>query len=86
MDDMTCPQCQETMRTSHLGDASVARCGACGGVFLSRVDAGSLGELENDWHLASGPRTAPLPRITADMDAPPPSRPRARSFIESLFT
>jgi hypothetical protein len=84
MDDMTCPQCQGTMTSRSLGDATVAQCASCGGLFLPRIDAGAFGESENDWHL-SGPRTEPLPRITADMVVPPPSKPRARSFIESLF-
>ena len=40
---------------------------------------------ENYWPRHTGPLTEPLPRITADMTAPPPSRPKARSYIETLF-
>jgi hypothetical protein len=69
-----------------LGDVTVARCSSCGGVFLERADLGSLIEAENDWHVSSGPHTEPLPRITADMTAPPPSRPRSRAYIETLFS
>ena len=32
-----------------------------------------------------GPKTQPLPRITADMTMPPPSRPVSRAYIETLF-
>jgi Zn-finger nucleic acid-binding protein len=85
MDEMTCPKCQGTMGSRQIGDAVVAKCASCSGIFLERADVGALSEAENDWHLSSGPRTEPLPRITADMVAPPPSRPRARSFVESLF-
>ena len=83
---MTCPQCQGTMRAHRLIDVEVARCTSCQGVFLSRADLGALSEGENEWHRGAGPHTEPLPRITADM-APPPlaQRPRASSFIETLF-
>ena len=74
------------MMTRMLGGATVARCSSCDGVFLERADVGSLVEAENDWHRNTGAHhTEPLPRITADMTAPPPSRPRARSVIETLF-
>jgi Zn-finger nucleic acid-binding protein len=85
MDEMTCPKCQGTMAAREVAGAQLAKCSSCSGIFLERADAGALSEAENDWHIASGPRTEPLPRITADMEAPPPSRPAARSFIESLF-
>lgn len=85
MDEMTCPKCQSVMHTRSLGGASVSRCSSCEGIFLDRADLGILVESENDWHRHSGPTTAPLPRITADMTAPPPSRPTARSYIETLF-
>ena len=67
------------------GDVSVHRCTGCGGIFLERADLGLLVEAENDWHRYAGPHTEPLPRITADMAAPPPSKPRIRSFIDALF-
>jgi hypothetical protein len=73
------------MTVQTLGDVSVSRCSSCSGIFLDRADLGSLVEAENDWHVQSGPTTEPLPRITADMTAPPPSRPRARAYIETLF-
>jgi Zn-finger nucleic acid-binding protein len=64
----------------------VSRCSSCAGIFLDRADLGILVECENDWHRhTGGPSTAPLPRITEDMTAPPPSRPSARSYIETLF-
>jgi Zn-finger nucleic acid-binding protein len=85
MDEMTCPKCQGTMASRQIGDAIVAKCTSCSGIFLERADVGALSEAENDWHLSSGPMTEPLPRITADMTAPPPSRPKARSYMESLF-
>lgn len=85
MDDMICPKCQGTMQSREIGGAYVARCSSCSGIFLERADAGALSEAENDWHLSSGPMTEPLPRITPDMPPPPPGRPRARSFVESLF-
>ena len=86
MDEMSCPKCGSTMVTRQLRDVQVARCSACSGVFLDRADLALLSELENDWHRGAGPHTEPLPRITADMVAPPPStRSRANSFVETLF-
>lgn len=83
---MTCPKCGSPMTTRSLGDVPVSQCSSCNGIFLERADLGSLVEAENDWHRNSGPRTEPVPRITADMAAPPPSRPRTRSYIETLFS
>lgn len=74
------------MSTRNLGDVAVAQCTSCKGIFLERADLGALTEAENDWHAASGPHTEPLPRITPDMTAPPPSPPKARAYIETLFT
>lgn len=83
---MTCPKCGSTMNPRTIGGVEVARCSSCSGIFLDRADLGGLTEAENDWHAGAGVHhTEPLPRITADMTAPPPSKPRARSFIETLF-
>jgi uncharacterized protein len=85
MEEMTCPKCQSTMTTRDMGDVVVSQCSSCAGIFLERADLGNLIEGENDWHRNSGPKTEPLPRITKDMTAPPPSRPSTRSYIETLF-
>jgi Zn-finger nucleic acid-binding protein len=85
--EMICPQCQSTMAPRYLGDVTVHQCSSCQGVFLERADLGNLIEAENDWHRGdSGPKTMPLPRITADMAAPPPSRPVTRAYVETLFS
>jgi Zn-finger nucleic acid-binding protein len=74
------------MESRRLGDTEVARCPSCNGIFLDRAELGALVEAENDWHAGAGVHhTEPLPRITADMTAPPPTKPRARAFIETLF-
>lgn len=62
----------------------VLLCESCGGVFLDRADLGNLVEAETDWHAYRSTDTAQLPRITADMPAPPAS-PKPRSYVESLF-
>jgi uncharacterized protein len=85
MDEMTCPKCQSPMAPRTIGDVTIEQCSSCTGIFLERADLGGLVEGENDWHRDSGPKTQPLPRITADMAVPPPSRPGARSYIETLF-
>jgi Zn-finger nucleic acid-binding protein len=85
---MSCPKCQSPMASRPIGDltgATVAQCSSCQGIFLERADRGALVEAENDWHRDSGPKTQPLPRISADMAVPPPGRPRARSFLDVLF-
>jgi Zn-finger nucleic acid-binding protein len=86
MDEMTCPKCAGTMHIHQIGAVPVARCSSCAGIFLERADLGTLGEAENDWHAdRGGPKTEPLPRIHKDMVAPPPVKPAARSFLETLF-
>lgn len=85
MEAKTCPKCQGSMTERQFGDFPVLQCSECSGIFLERADLGAMSEAENDWHLNSGPQTMPLPRITDDMPAPPPGRPAARSFIETLF-
>ena len=86
MEQMNCPKCGGTMVDRELRELTITRCTSCSGVFLDRADLSLLSELETDWHRGSGPHTEPLPRITADMVAPPPpTRPRANSFIETLF-
>ena len=83
MDPMTCPKCAGTMSVQHPGGVRVAQCDSCKGVFLDRGDVGSLVEAENDWHAGRSTDTAQLPRITADMKAPPPAR--SRAWVETLF-
>jgi hypothetical protein len=85
MEDMSCPACQETMRSSAVGDVEIARCEGCRGIFLPRNALGALTEAELDFHTGSGWATAPLPRITADMTAPPPTPSGPRAYIASLF-
>lgn len=84
---MVCPKCDGPMTERLHGGVPRARCEQCGGVFLDRADLADLVEAENDWHAASGPQTAPLPRITPGMPAPPVPEPapRARAYIEELF-
>ncbi len=82
--DATCPQCGGEMGERAAGEVTVLACGTCQGIFLDRADLGRLIEAENDWHSQRSADTAQLPRITADMAAPPrPSK--ARSYLDSLF-
>ena len=69
-----------------LADGQVNQCPDGHGVFLSRADLGTLIEAENDWHRNASQHTAPMPRITADMQAPPAGRPPARAWVETLFS
>lgn len=82
---MTCPRCQGSMATKAYSDVTVRQCESCQGLFLEQADLGALVEAENDWHAHRSAHTAPMPRITADMTAPPPAAPRSRSFLEALF-
>ncbi len=84
MDEMTCPKCAGTMAERPHGRVRVRQCESCQGVFLDRVDLGSLVEAENDWHAHRSADTAQLPRITADMTAPPAPT-KARSYLDGLF-
>ena len=84
MDEMTCPKCDGAMAERSHGRVRVRQCESCQGVFLDRANLGSLIEAENDWHANRSTDTARLPRITADMAAPPPPT-KARSYVDGLF-
>ncbi|MFC6285279.1 zf-TFIIB domain-containing protein [Nocardioides sp. GCM10027113] len=86
MEPMTCPRCGAEMVSRALGAAEVHQCPEGHGVFLERADLGSLIESETDWHQTSSQHTAPMPRITPDMQAPPTSRKPARAWVETLFS
>jgi Zn-finger nucleic acid-binding protein len=73
------------MAARYLGDVTVHQCSGCQGVFLERADLGILIEAENDWHRNAGQHTAPMPRITADMTAPPSMGKQSRAWVETLF-
>ena len=68
-----------------LGQATVSQCPDGHGVFLSRADLGTLIESESDWHRNAGQHTAPIPRITAEMAAPPAAAHHSRAWVETLF-
>ena len=85
MESMTCPQCGVEMDERNLGEATVHQCPEGHGVFLPRADLGVLIEAETDWHRNASQHTAPMPRITPDMSAPPSGRKPARAWVETLF-
>jgi Zn-finger nucleic acid-binding protein len=74
------------MDTRTLGDAEVSACPEGHGVFLDRADLGALIEAETDWHRHAGQHTAPMPKITEDMPAPPVAKLPARAWVETLFS
>ena len=82
---MSCPSCGSAMNPRIIGRVTVHQCGGCSGIFLERADLANLVEAENDYHRDSGPATQPMPRITADMAAPPPQATVSRSYIQTLF-
>jgi Zn-finger nucleic acid-binding protein len=84
---MTCPQCGAEMTQRERAGVSLAQCPSCEGLFLRGVDRGMLIELENEWHVSSGPSTQPIPRITAGMAAPSMAMQthEARAFLDELF-
>ena len=83
--ELSCPVCETTMETKALGDGQVHSCPRGHGVFLRRADLGSLVEAEQDWHRHAGQHTMPMPKITADMTAPPAAKAPARAWVETLF-
>ncbi|NPD06202.1 zf-TFIIB domain-containing protein [Nocardioides sp. zg-1308] len=85
MESMTCPRCGVEMQERDLGQAAVRQCPEGHGVFLDRADLGLLVEAETDWHRNAGQHTAPMPRITADMTAPPAAGKVSRAWVETLF-
>ncbi len=83
---MSCPRCGTEMVTRSIGDGEISQCPDGHGVFLDRADLGMLIEAEHDWHRHAGAHTAPIPRITADMEAAPPApRATSRAWVETLF-
>lgn len=85
MDALTCPRCDAEMVSRTLGTGQVSQCPEGHGVFLDQAELGNLIEAEGDWHRNAGQHTAPLPRITPDMTAPPTGRAPARAWVETLF-
>ena len=88
MESLTCPRCGADLQPRALGpdgEGEINSCPEGHGVFLSRADLGALIQAETDWHRHAGQHTAPMPRITADMTAPPAGRPAARAWVETLF-
>ncbi len=85
MDELTCPRCDSEMVSRPFGNAQVNQCPEGHGVFLERAELGNLIEAETDWHRNASQSTAPLPKITADMTAPPVSRNPAKAWVETLF-
>jgi len=85
MDALTCPRCDSEMEIRTLGSGRVSQCPKGHGVFLERAELGNLIEAETDWHRNAGQHTAPLPRITPDMTAPPAAKAPARAWVETLF-
>lgn len=85
MDALTCPRCDSEMVSRALGSGQVSQCPEGHGVFLERAELGNLIEAESDWHRNASHHTAPLPRITPDMTAPPTSRVPSRAWVETLF-
>ena len=74
------------MDTRPLGDGEINSCPEGHGVFLRRADLGSLVEAEQDWHRHAGQHTMPMPKITADMTAPPAAQARRPArWVETLF-
>jgi hypothetical protein len=71
--------------SSSLGEGEFSVCPDGHGVFLARADLGALVEAESDWHRHAGQHTAPMPRITADMAAPPAGKTPPRAWVETLF-
>ena len=86
MDALTCPRCGVEMVSRALANGEVSQCPDGHGVFLSRADLGSLIESETDWHRNASQHTAPMPRITADMTAPPSTGKVSRAWVETLFS
>ena len=82
---MSCPRCGAEMDERTIGEATVTQCPEGHGVFLERADLGVLIEAETDWHRNAGQHTAPMPRITPDMTAPPAAKAPARAWVETLF-
>ena len=83
--DWSCPQCGAQMTARPLGSGQIHSCPAGHGVFLARMDLGSLVESETDWHRLASQGTMPIPRITPDMQAPRTSKVPARAWVETLF-
>lgn len=85
-EELNCPKCGAAMLEREFERLSVNQCPDGHGIFLARADLADLIEAENNWHREGGSfQTAPLPKITPDMSAPPPATPRASAWIATLF-
>ncbi len=82
---LNCPRCGAGLEEQQVGLGRINVCPSGDGVFLDRAELGHLVEAETDWHNNASSRTAPMPRITADMVAPPMHSKKARAWVETLF-
>lgn len=84
---LNCPACGTAMIERTSGRSRVSQCPDGHGVFLARADLAEFIDAENDWHREGGGfHTAPLPKITPDMSAPPPATPKAPAWVATLFS
>ncbi len=84
-ESLVCPRCGDELSTRVLGEIHVHQCPQGHGIFLERADLGNLVDGEQEWHRGAGHHTQPMPRITADMTAPPPVPTRAQAYVATLF-
>ncbi|TCJ23388.1 zf-TFIIB domain-containing protein [Nocardioides jejuensis] len=84
-ESMACPRCGAGMVERGVGRVVVQQCPDGHGVFLPRVELAELIDAERAWHESDGRHTMAIPRITADMTAPPPKPPRPLAWIATLF-
>ena len=76
--------CGTAMDSRPLGDGEV-RLSRRPRRLPRRADLGTLVEAESDWHAHAGQHTMPMPRITADMTAPPRGKDPVQAWVETLF-
>jgi Zn-finger nucleic acid-binding protein len=87
MDELRCPRCGEPLHEANPPQVRVWRCDQHpDGVYLDRAQLGALIEAELDWHANAVHNTTAMPRITPDMEPPPAPPPRARAWVETLFS
>ena len=68
---LTCPKCQESMRTYERNGVNVDQCTGCKGIFLDRGELEALINAEAEFSAPAAPAAPAAPQRTSEPYYPP---------------
>ena len=86
---LTCPKCQESMRTYERNGVNVDQCTGCKGIFLDRGELEALINAEADFAAPAAPAAPTAPQRSSEPYYPPqnPQQPyrKKKSFLSEFL-